>query len=76
MSHFISPQTRDAALTLVNTLCSRCKENEEMLVSYLFDKYFDELPRKDLQNNWTVDLLAKQRSLTGYVGLKNQGATC
>ena len=67
VSHFISPQTRDAALTLVNTLCSTCKENEEMLVSYLFDKYFDELPRKDLQNNWTVDLLAKQRSLTGRV---------
>ena len=75
-SYFISPQTRDAGLKLINTLCSTCKENEEMLISYIFGKYFDELPRKDLQNNWTVDLATKQRSLTGYVGLKNQGATC
>jgi len=75
-SAFISPQLRDTSLDLLRTLCKDCNPNLNLLLSSILDQNYLGCPRKDLIHDWNVDLALKQKSVTGHVGMKNQGATC
>ena len=76
---FLSPPTREASRKFLLTLCANCAENVAILSSLLQERHHDFAsagPRQDLVKEWFFDPIAKQKSVTGFVGMKNQGATC
>jgi len=78
-STWISPQTREIALSLMLELCRSCAQNIKVLSALLLTRHHDfraSSPRTDILNEWHYDPLSRQKSTTGYVGMKNQGATC
>ena len=74
--HIISPQTRESALALLLSLSTNCDKNLNYLFSLIRKDFHDGPPRLDILHDWGVDPTMKQKSVTGHVGMKNQGATC
>jgi len=72
-----APQTREAAYTLLTTLSSTNRTLSELttLLSQYFHN-FQKPPRHDLSHEWNSDPFSRDKNPSGYVGLKNLGATC
>nr|CAG8463916.1 13478_t:CDS:10 [Entrophospora candida] len=65
--------SRNAALKLLNVLVHECPENFVRLT----DLYLKQLDRgEQLNDNWNYCPKSCQKSVAGYVGLQNLGATC
>ena len=73
--HCPSPATSEAARKMLLCMCCDCPKNIEALAQLLLDQHynFDDAhpPRRDLMGEWNIDPIAKRKSGTGFVGMKN-----
>lgn len=69
--------TRKSCLELLRILCLDENEDKLSIASYLKDtvckETFWRTPRKV---DWTIHVQQQERSLSGFVGLKNLGCIC
>jgi len=62
--------------SLLKLLCQDCKPNIAGVITFLLNQTQHNSPRPDLSKTWGFDPSMVARSVTGLVGLRNQGATC
>jgi len=75
--HFTSPDTRQSAIKLLLILGENCPKNIESIVEILCKRFHSTGPRPGSSpKNWNIDISLIQKNLSGFVGMKNQGATC
>jgi len=71
-----SNESRNAAMILLTSLFRSSFENANELSQQLLLQHAELSPRNDLMDEWYIDPIGKDRSVTGYVGLRNLGCTC
>jgi len=71
-----TPNMRKKVLDLLIILCKGCERNLDLLFALMKNVLYSNSPREDLTKEWIIDPMVKQKSGTGLVGMKNQGATC
>ncbi len=71
-----APSLRKKLLDFLLVLCTGAQENEISLLTLLSTHLYSTTPRIDLERDWSLDPVLKQKGFTGHVGMKNQGATC
>lgn len=74
--HFTTVDVRKQILDLISSLCKGCEQNLGLLFTSISSHLYSNTPRMDLLKDWAIDPMLKQKSITGHVGMKNQGATC
>lgn len=73
---FKNSETRKAALNLLLELSSRQEELAFSALKHLLPFHTEDSWRKWTNSDWNIICDHKEKSETGYVGLKNLGATC
>ena len=68
--------TRENCLKLVMEICQKNPEGLSQLVKYLKGYICESFWRTPRKSDWSISVHQHERSLTGFVGLKNLGATC
>jgi len=68
--------TRDRCLDLLNELCINNPEGVYTLIRYLKNYISETFWRTPRRSDWSITVHQQERSLTGFVGLKNIGCIC
>ena len=68
--------TRDRCLDLLNILCINNIEGIYILIRYLKEHLSETFWRTPRRTDWYITVHQQERSLTGFVGLKNIGCIC
>jgi ubiquitin carboxyl-terminal hydrolase 9/24 len=68
--------TRERCLELLNELCTKNTEGIQILIRYLKNHISETFWRTPRKSDWTISVHQQERSLTGFVGLKNIGCIC
>jgi hypothetical protein len=71
-----SSESRKAVYTLLKRISQEPGELMERVVDYLKGPMVESFWRTPLHNDWFIVPSTSERSVTGFVGLKNQSATC
>ena len=69
-------KTRERCLELLNELCINNSEGIYLLIRYLKDQISETFWRTPRRGDWQITVHQQERSLTGFVGLKNIGCIC
>lgn len=68
--------TRDKCLELLNELCINNNDGIYILIRYLKNYISETFWRTPRKGDWSISVHQQERSLTGFVGLKNIGCIC
>ena len=68
--------TRERCLELLNELCIQNTEGIQILIRYLKEHISETFWRTPRKSDWQISVHQQERSLTGFVGLKNIGCIC
>jgi len=69
-------KTREECLMLLNEVCFENEEGIYILIKYLKNHISETFWRTPRRNDWQITVHQQERSLTGFVGLKNIGCIC
>lgn len=68
--------TRERCLELLNELCINNAAGIQILIRYLKEHISETFWRTPRRSDWQITVHQQERSLTGFVGLKNVGCIC
>ena len=67
---------QNAAFNLLSTLCYNCPSNISTVINYLTPIHVNASWRTNSSSDWSITPEIEDKSITGYVGIKNLGSIC